>query len=101
MISPIEAIALLKNITIPFRTEKLPLAKTLGMNLAEKIVADRDFPPYDRVMMDGIAVKDITAPTWKIEGILFAGEPVKAIKKMDGALMLPRLSLSPSEVART
>ncbi len=86
MISPLEAIALLKNITIPFRTEKLPLAKTLGMNLAEKIVADRDFPPFDRVMMDGIAVKDITAPTWKIEGILFAGEPVKAIKKIDGAM---------------
>jgi molybdopterin molybdotransferase len=86
MISPHEAIELLKNITIPFRTEKMPLAKTLGMNIAEKIVADRDFPPFDRVMMDGIAVKDISAPTWKIEGILFAGEPVKAIKKMDGAL---------------
>lgn len=86
MISPLEAIELLKNITIPFRTEKLPLAKTLGMNIAEKIVADRDFPPFDRVMMDGIAVKDISAPTWKIEGILFAGEPVKAIKKIDGAL---------------
>lgn len=86
MISPQEAIELLKNITIPFRTEKMPLAKTLGMNIAEKIVADRDFPPFDRVMMDGIAVKDITAPTWKIEGILFAGEPVKAIKKTDGAL---------------
>jgi molybdopterin molybdotransferase len=86
MISPLEAIELLKNITIPFRTEKMPLAKTLGMNIAEKIVADRDFPPFDRVMMDGIAVKDITTPTWKIEGILFAGEPVKAIKKTDGAL---------------
>jgi molybdopterin molybdotransferase len=86
MISPLEAIELLKNITIPFRTEKMPLAKTLGMNIAERIVADRDFPPFDRVMMDGIAVKDITAPTWKIEGILFAGEPVKAIKKTDGAL---------------
>ncbi len=86
MISPLEAIELLKNITIPFRTEKLPLAKTLGMNIAEKILADRDFPPFDRVMMDGIAVKDISAPTWKIEGILFAGEPVKAIKKIDGAL---------------
>jgi molybdopterin molybdotransferase len=86
MISPLEAIELLKNITIPFRTEKMPLAKTLGMNIAEKIVADRDFPPFDRVMMDGIAVKDINAPTWKIEGILFAGEPVKAIKKTDGAL---------------
>ena len=86
MISPLEAIELLKKITIPFRTEKMPLAKTLGMNIAEKIVADRDFPPFDRVMMDGIAVKDISAPTWKIEGILFAGEPVKAIKKTDGAL---------------
>ncbi len=86
MINPLEAIELLKNITIPFRTEKMPLAKTLGMNIAEKIVADRDFPPFDRVMMDGIAVKDISAPTWKIEGILFAGEPAKAIKKMDGAL---------------
>jgi len=36
-------------------------------------------------MMDGIAVKDITALSWKIEGTLFAGEPVRAIKKSDGA----------------
>ena len=96
MLSPIEAIALLKNITIPFRTEKLPLAKTLGMNLAEKIIADRDFPPFDRVMMDGIAVKDITAPTWKIDGILFAGEPVKAIKKKDGAMEIMTGATAPA-----
>lgn len=34
-----------------------PLNKCAGRNLAEDIVADRPLPPFDRVMMDGYAVK--------------------------------------------
>lgn len=36
---------------------KLPLAEAYGHILAEALVADRDFPPYDRVTMDGIALR--------------------------------------------
>jgi molybdopterin molybdotransferase len=43
---------------VPFvpATEKIPLANTTGRVLAEKIVADRDLPPFHRATMDGIAI---------------------------------------------
>jgi molybdopterin molybdotransferase len=39
-----------------FRTERVALQKTVGRVLAEDLIADRDFPPFDRVTMDGIAI---------------------------------------------
>ncbi|MEP7128378.1 MAG: molybdopterin molybdotransferase MoeA [Chitinophagales bacterium] len=40
-----------------FGTEKISFTTSLGRVLAEDILADRDFPPYDRVTMDGIAIR--------------------------------------------
>jgi molybdopterin molybdotransferase len=37
-------------------TEGVSLPKAIGRILAEDIAADRDFPPFDRVTMDGIAI---------------------------------------------
>lgn len=39
-----------------FGTEKVAFEKAQGRVLAESLVADRDFPPFDRVTMDGIAI---------------------------------------------
>ena len=39
------------------RVEKIPLQQAVNRVLAEVIKADRDFPPFDRVSMDGIAVQ--------------------------------------------
>lgn len=39
-----------------FGTEEIPLAEAAGRVLAETIRADRDFPPFDRVTMDGISI---------------------------------------------
>ena len=38
-------------------SQAVPLADALGLTLAERIVADRDFPPTDRSAMDGFAVR--------------------------------------------
>lgn len=49
-----------------------------GMTLAEDIIADRDFPPFDRVMMDGIAIDAAAFSTGKhffVGGTQFAGSP--------------------------
>ena len=46
---------ILKNIVKP-RVESVSLHQAVGRVLAEKIVADRDFPPFNRVAMDGIAI---------------------------------------------
>ena len=37
--------------------ESVPLTDSVNRVLSEKIMADRDFPPFDRVSMDGIAIR--------------------------------------------
>jgi molybdopterin molybdotransferase len=39
----------------PFATESIALFSALGRTLAETIVADRDYPPFNRATMDGFA----------------------------------------------
>lgn len=57
MISVEEAIKILHKYPIQIDIESVPFQSALGRILAEPITADRDFPPYDRVAMDGIAIK--------------------------------------------
>jgi molybdopterin molybdotransferase len=40
-----------------YGSESLPLDDSPGRVLAEDILADRDLPPFDRVTMDGIAIR--------------------------------------------
>lgn len=58
--------------------------------LAETIVADRDYPPFDRVMMDGIAVNYehfLTGSVrFPIEGIQAAGESAKKLHSPEACL---------------
>lgn len=56
MISVEEAIDILHQHTIGLVSESVPFESALGRILAEPIYADRDFPPYNRVAMDGIAI---------------------------------------------
>ena len=60
------------------------LAEACGKVLRENIHADRDFPPFDRVTMDGIAY-DIdhlpTYPALNVAGTQFAGEPPQALSR--------------------
>ncbi|MCB0762320.1 MAG: molybdopterin molybdenumtransferase MoeA, partial [Flavobacteriales bacterium] len=37
-------------------SDRVPFQNAAGRVLTEDIVADREFPPFDRVMMDGIAI---------------------------------------------
>jgi molybdopterin molybdotransferase len=62
---------------IPVNTEGVPLEKSIGRILQEDLYADRDFPPFDRVTMDGIAIRfqDFQQGhrIFKIEGVQAAG----------------------------
>jgi molybdopterin molybdotransferase len=43
--------------TMPaFEVEAVPVNTSVGRSLRQSVVAERDQPPFDRVMMDGIAV---------------------------------------------
>lgn len=76
----------------PHRWEviELPFDESLGYLLAEDIHADRPFPPFDRVMMDGIALRleDFEAGqrSFSISGVQAAGSPQLALEEKNGCL---------------
>ncbi len=58
--------------------ERIEVGQGLGRVLAEQVVADRDYPPFDRATRDGFAVRarDLSAPpaTLEIIGEIKAGD---------------------------
>jgi len=77
MISAKEALKTVLNSAQDFGVEEIPFLKSVGSILKEEIFADRDFPPFNRVSMDGIVI-DYTSfkngqRAFKIEGIQAAG----------------------------
>lgn len=66
-----------------FGIEEIPFLESLGRVLKEDIVADRDFPPFNRVAMDGIAINyrffEQGLRNFKIEGIQAAGSPQQTL----------------------
>ena len=60
-------------------TEGVALMQANGRILAEDLYADRDFPPFDRVTMDGIAIRfadfEYGIKAYQIIGIQAAGMP--------------------------
>ncbi len=64
--------------------EKIPFEKSTGRVLREDILADRDFPPFDRVTMDGIALHSSSylkgQRVFPVQGIQYAGEPALTLE---------------------
>jgi molybdopterin molybdotransferase len=83
MTSPAEAAAAIAE-HIPSGTfERIPLAAATGRILAERVLAERDQPPFDRVTMDGIAIRyaDLSAGLrhFAVAGTQAAGAPAAEI----------------------
>ena len=74
-----EALEIVVNNSENFGIEEVDFLNSSGRVLKESIFADRDFPPFDRVSMDGIAISSEAfnngQRTFKIEGIQAAGSP--------------------------
>lgn len=70
--------------TQDFGVEEIPFLEAVGRILKEDIVADRDFPPFNRVAMDGIAINhrffEYGVQDFKIEGIQPAGAPQQTME---------------------
>lgn len=99
MISVEEALAIVLSKPGTYGIQTVPLMDACNRFLGEDIFADRDSPPYDRVMMDGIAV-DSSVPSLNetsnffIENIQAAGDSKKilldknnCIEVMTGAIL--------------
>ncbi|WP_162054906.1 molybdopterin molybdotransferase MoeA [Pontibacter pamirensis] len=57
MVQVEEAEAIIQSEVKDFGMESVPFEQALGRVLAEDLKADRDMPPYNRVAMDGIAIR--------------------------------------------
>ena len=84
MITVKEASNLILSNTYDFGTEEVPFLAAVGRILKEDIIADRDFPPFHRVAMDGIAINhrffEYGVRDFKIEGIQPAGSPQETME---------------------
>ena len=77
MISTEQALQTILDSTQDFDVEEIPFIQSVGRILKEEITADRDFPPFNRVSMDGIAI-DFSSfekgqRIFNIEGVQAAG----------------------------
>ena len=107
MISVNEALKIVKENTFIPSISEVPLLESLGLILAENIIADRDFPPFDRVAMDGVAVQNQAPPAPRggagtllsdsvapllgaggaiVESTQFAGEPQKSLQNSQNCM---------------
>lgn len=80
---------ILQNCFVPSPVS-VPVTSSVGRVLAEQVRADRDFPPFDRVAMDGIA---ISFSAWEqgrrefiIEDLQAAGQGVKKLRNDANAM---------------
>lgn len=77
LISPKEAEALILDSTEVLDTESVNHEDALGRVLRQDLFADRPFPPFDRVTMDGIAFRagDFDDNPLTLQGLHAAGDP--------------------------
>ena len=90
MISVQEASVLIQKATQKFSDETVSFLESQDRVLKEAILADTDFPPFDRVCMDGIAISkkqfDAGKRSFAIEGVQAAGSPQKTLKNSESCL---------------
>jgi molybdopterin molybdotransferase len=100
MLTPAEASSAIVAALAPIAVETVPLEAAAGRILAETLVAERDLPPFDRVAMDGIAVRHAAflggRRRFRVAGIVGAGqEPLPlsteedCLEVMTGAMLPP------------
>ncbi|GAB3643608.1 molybdopterin molybdotransferase MoeA [Spirosoma arcticum] len=78
MLSVADAFAITQQHKLTLPTERVSLDDALGRVLREPVRADRDFPPFDRVAMDGIGIRfsDFAAgmTSFRVVGMQRAGQ---------------------------
>ena len=103
MISKEQALQIILNAHQDFGNETIPFLESVGRILKEEIKADRDFPPFNRVAMDGIAINYSQFKkgqrSFIIEGVQAAGSeqmrlnnPENCIEVMTGAVLPSKTS---------
>ncbi len=101
MISFNEAQKLVLNQFRDYGTEQVDLVKSVGRYLAEDILADRDFPPFNRATKDGIAINHDAVEngrlSFEIKGVLPAGHPTIPFVEPEGCIEIMTGAVVPFE----
>ena len=88
MITVEQATQIILESALPSKAEKVHLMQSIDRILREDIVADRDFPPFDRVTMDGITIDfssfECGQRAFHIESIQAAGASPLTLKNKKG-----------------
>lgn len=87
MITITEADQIIQKAVKPFPVVERPLLKSYGAVLRENILADRDMPPFDKSLMDGVAIRIESYQKgnrkFLVEGTQSAGIPSLPLKFHD------------------
>ncbi len=90
MITTAEALQAISAAMPAFAIDTVPLAEAHGRVLRQAVSAERDQPPFDRVMMDGIALQYDSLASgnrrFTIQGTQHAGDPVQILSSADNAI---------------
>ena len=101
MISSQEALQIILNNTQDFGVEEIPFLDATGRVLKEDIKADRDFPPFNSVRMDGIAISFNAftegTKTFVIENIQAAGSEQLTLKNTSNCIEVMTGSVLPQD----
>ncbi|MGH7947426.1 MAG: molybdopterin molybdotransferase MoeA, partial [Opitutaceae bacterium] len=102
MLTPAEAEKLIFESIAPFHREDCPIASAHRRVLRTEIRADRDLPPFDRVTMDGYAVRAASLAAgvrvFRVEGVQAAGmRAFKLAAEADACLEVMTGAVVPEE----
>jgi len=90
MISPSEAHRLILHNAKLFPIENVPLQKAVGRVLRENIISDRDQPPFNKSLADGIGISFDTwqkgQRTFNVEAVMSPGKASKPLKNISNCV---------------
>jgi molybdopterin molybdotransferase len=102
MISVTEAQLIIDKHVKDFGIETISLHDSVGRVLRSPIICDRDLPPYDRVTMDGIAIRfeDYAAGvrSFNVKGVAAAGSPKQVLEEENSCLEVMTGAIMPGGV---
>ncbi len=100
MLTPAEAETLILDHVRPLPAEDCPLGQAQGRILRAPIVAERDFPPFDRVTMDGYALRSTAVLAghrrFRIQGMQAAGMVPLAVEADDSCVEIATGAVQPA-----
>ncbi|THD68862.1 molybdopterin molybdotransferase MoeA [Robertkochia marina] len=96
-----EALKILEENKTSFPVAEVSIHDAGGLFLAEDLVADRDFPPYHRVTMDGIAIRHRTfengTVSFPIQDVAPAGAPQKTLQDANACIEVMTGAILPKD----